>query len=95
MLFKARLSDVDLQLGVGMIVTPIPVSLLIPGVQPIEIVVFTMPLLHPHVIGAVLVVIPDMVIVMLGILITTGLGLFSMVVLGECCNRNRSHQGRA
>jgi hypothetical protein len=68
-----------------MIVTPIPIGLLIPGVEPVKISVFAMSFLDPHMIGPIFVVIPDMFIVVLRILVFAL--LIPMVVLGQCCAR--------
>jgi hypothetical protein len=68
-----------------MIMAPIPISLLVSGVKPVEIAVFAMPFLDPHVIRLILVVIPDVFIVVLRVLVFALLVL--MVFLGQCCAR--------
>jgi len=79
-----------------MIVTPIPISLLVAGVEPVKIIVFPVPFLDPHMIGPILMVIPCMFIMMLGVLVTTSVfGLFTMIVLSKCSarqDRNRRQQ---
>ena len=67
-----------------MIVAPVPICFLVSGVEPVEIVVFAMPFLDPHVIGAILMVIPGVFVMMLGVLVTTSVfSLFAMIVLGQ------------
>ena len=78
-----------------MIVAPIPIGLPISLIQPVKIIVFAMSFLQPHPIGLILVVIPDMFVMMPGVLITTiilslSALLIPMVVLCQCCYR--SHQ---
>jgi hypothetical protein len=79
-----RLSNIDLQLSVRMVVTPIPVGLLVSGIQPVKIGVFAMPFLDPHVIRPIFVIVPGVLVVMLRILVFS---LVPMVVLGQCCTR--------
>ena len=65
-----------------MIVAPIPISFLVSGIEPVEIRIFAMPFLDPHVISAILMVIPGVFIMMLGVLVTTSVfSLFAMVIL--------------
>ena len=65
-----------------MIVAPIPIGLPISLIEPVKIIVFAMPFLEPHAIGAVLMVIPGVFIMMPGVLVTTSVfSLFAMVVL--------------
>lgn len=78
-----------------MLVAPIPIGLPISLIEPVKIIVFAMSFLEPHPIGLILVVIPDMFIMMLGVLITTiifslSARLIPMVVLCHCCDW--SHQ---
>ena len=74
-----------------MIVAPIPIVLPIPLIEPVKIIVFAMSLLQPHPIGLILMVIPDVLIMMPGVLITTivfslSALLIPMVVLSQCCH---------
>ncbi len=78
-----------------MIVAPIPIGLPISLSEPVKIVVFATSFLKPHPIRLILVVIPDMFIMMPGVLITTIILSLSalvipMVVLCQCCDW--SHQ---
>ena len=79
-----------------MIVAPFPISFLVSGIEPVEIAVSAMSFLDPHVISAILMVIPDVFIMMLGVLVTTNVfSLFAMVVLGQrraWQNRHRRQQ---
>jgi hypothetical protein len=78
-----------------MIMAPIPIILPISLVDSVEIVVFAMSFLQPHAIRLVLMIVPDMLVMVPGILITAIIFTFSallisMVVLGQC--RYWSHQ---
>ena len=69
---------------------PIPIGLPISLVEPVEIIVFAMSFPEPHPIRLILMVIPGMLIMMSGILITTiilslSALLIPMIVLGQCC----------
>ena len=70
----------DLELRVGVIVTPIPVGLLISLAQPGKIVVFSMILLTPHAIGTVLVIVPLMIVIVPGVVVTPIVLLLALVV---------------
>jgi len=65
-----RLTDIDLQQSIRMIVTPAPVSLLIVVLELGKRLVFTMVFLRPHAVGSIFVTVPLMVVVMLCVVIT-------------------------
>jgi len=102
---RCALSYVELEHGVGMVVAPLPIGLLIPLLKPVKVVVFAMTLLDPHAIGLILMLIPFMIVVMFGVVVTAIVAPFivapfvlPVVVLGpesrgRKCNRN--HQGGA
>ena len=60
---------------------PIPIGLPVSLVEPVKIVVFAMSLPEPQPIGLILVVIPDMLVMMSGILITTIVLSFSALLI--------------
>jgi len=60
---------------------PIPIGLLIPGSEPVKIVVLAMILLEPHPVRLVLITIPFMVIPVLGIAIAPRILLLLAAVL--------------
>jgi len=77
-----------------MIVAPIPIILPISLTEPVKIIVFAMPFFEPHPIRLVLMVIPDVLIMMPGVLITTIIFslsalLIPMVVLGQRSYRRK------
>ena len=81
---------------------PVPVGLLIPGLQSEKIVTFPMSLLRPHLIRPVLMIIPLMIIIMLGIVVSSivllvGPLVVPAVVLGLHCRRicQGAQEGRA
>jgi hypothetical protein len=78
-----------------MIVAPIPIVLPISLVDPVEIIVSAMSFLEPHAVRLILMIIPDMLVMVPSVLITTIIFslsalLIPMVVLGQC--RYWSHQ---
>jgi hypothetical protein len=60
---------------------PIPIGLLIPGSEPVKIVVLAMILLEPHPVRLVLSAVPFMVVPVLGIAIAPRILLFVSVAL--------------
>ena len=53
-----------------MIVAPVPIRFPIPIFELVKIVVLTMTLLDPHAIGLILMLIPFVIIVMFGVVVT-------------------------
>jgi len=88
-----------------MIVAPVPIGFPIPILEPVKILVLAMTLLDPHTIGLILMLIPFVIIVVFGVMVTPLLAPFIIapfvlpaVVLGpegrgRKCKRN--HQGGA
>jgi hypothetical protein len=77
-------------------VAPIPIGLLVSLTQPRKIVVFAMILLSPHAIGAVFVVIPLMIIIVAGVVVTPIVLLFLPLVVAAVAlslNRRRNCYG--
>ena len=63
--------DVDVEQGVGMVVTPVPIGALIVGLQAFKIDMLATTLLEPHVIGAIFAVVPMVVISVVAVVILT------------------------
>ncbi len=75
-----------------MIVAPIPVGLLVSGIEPVKIIVFPVPFLEPHPIGPILMVIPCMLIMMLGVLVTTIVVSFFPLLVSTVLSQGRCRQ---
>jgi hypothetical protein len=58
------------QLGVGVVMAPIPIGLLIPRPKPVKIVVLAVILLEPHTVGLVLVLVPLVIVPISGVVVT-------------------------
>ena len=76
---------------------PIPIGLLIPGLESRKIVTFTMILLSPQVIRLVLTIVPVMIIVVFGVVVTPvvlliGPLVVAAIALGLQVNR-RNYNG--
>jgi hypothetical protein len=89
------LPNIDFQLGVGMIVAPIPIGLPVSGPKPIKILVFAMSFREPHAIRPILMVIPNVLVMMPFVLVMKLVfsflsSLLPMVVLSlRSARRNR------
>jgi hypothetical protein len=77
----------DLELRVGVVMAPIPIGLLISCPQPRKIVVFAMILLRPHPIGAILMIVPLVVIIVPGVMVTPVVLLFLSLVVAAVALR--------
>jgi Flp pilus assembly protein TadB len=78
-----------------MTVTPVPIGLLVSGFEPVKIIVFAMSFLDPHAIGLILMVIPCMLIVMPGVLVTTIIvSFFALLVPMVVLSQRRRRQKR-
>jgi len=83
-----ELSYLDLELGIGMVVTPVPIILPIPVTKSVEIIIFPMELLNPLAVGLVLAVIPLVIVIVSGVMITTS--LLPMIVIRGLGGRGHS-----
>jgi hypothetical protein len=82
-----ELSYLDLELSIGMLVAPVPIIVSISLTKPIEVLIFSMAFLGPHAVGSILAFIPFVVVIVLGVMITSSF-LPMFVVRGK---RGRCH----
>jgi hypothetical protein len=83
-----ELSYLDLELGIGMVMTPVPIVLPISIPKSIEVLIFSMAFLNPHAVGLVLAVIPLVIVIVSGVMITTS--LLPMIVVSGLGGRGHS-----
>lgn len=75
-----------------MIAAPIPIGLLVPGVEPVEIIIFAVSFLDPHAVGLILMIIPRVLVMMLRVAVAAIVfSFFAVIVLSPRRCRHKCH----